>query len=208
MHIRVLTSILPLAAVGVLAPISYIRERIAARFEVLAVAASFLLVFGSSYVGLGFVAAAAEQIKTDASDEAASCTATASYTSLAGLPPGRIAAEIQYGPHILANTPHTVFAAPYHRNNHGNRLALDILAAGPAEAEALARAAEVRYIVLCPDKAPSRLAVRWPRGLAARLSSKEEFPWMKRIALAGTPFQVFEVTRAADAGPVKPPAAQ
>ncbi len=43
-------------------------------------------------------------------------------------------APIDLGPGILAATDHSVFAAPYHRNNDGNRAMLSLMLADPAAA--------------------------------------------------------------------------
>ena len=51
--------------------------------------------------------------------ERAACIDTASYASLARLPKGLIAADIDFGPFLLALTPHDVLAAPYHRLSGG-----------------------------------------------------------------------------------------
>ena len=43
------------------------------------------------------------------------CFKTASYAPLARLPVGFVVADVDYGPFLLALTPHAVLAAPYHR---------------------------------------------------------------------------------------------
>ena len=50
---------------------------------------------------------------------AAHCLKTASYAALAKLPPGLVVADVSYGPFLLALTPHSVLAAPYHRLSTG-----------------------------------------------------------------------------------------
>ena len=47
--------------------------------------------------------------------EAAACFQNESYAALARLPAGLVATDIDYGPFVLALTPHSVVAAPYHR---------------------------------------------------------------------------------------------
>ena len=59
----------------------------------------------------------------DAFDRPASkaCIATASYAPLAQLPPGIVATDVSYGPFLLALTPHSVLAGPYHHLSTGYR---------------------------------------------------------------------------------------
>jgi hypothetical protein len=75
---------------------------------------------------------------------------------LARLAPGRVLAPIDLGPRILLETGHSVVAAPYHRNNAGNRAAFGAYA-DPASARAIIRAWNVRYVVAC-DPAWARAA--------------------------------------------------
>jgi hypothetical protein len=78
---------------------------------------------------------------------------------LARLAPGRVLAPIDLGPRILLETGHAIVAAPYHRNNAGNRAAFAAYA-DPARARAIIRAWSVRYVVAC-DPA-------WPRATGLR----------------------------------------
>jgi hypothetical protein len=111
---------------------------------------------------------------------------------LAELPPARVVASFDMGSHILAHTPHSVFAAPYHRDNHGNRIAADAFLAPPEKAEAILRAAGAELVVWCPRaKPPSSLVTTAPNGLAAMLARGEAPAWLTRKPLAGTTLLVF-----------------
>ena len=59
------------------------------------------------------------------------CFATASYAPLRDLEPGLIAADVSFGPYLLALTPHSALAAPYHRLSSGIVTAHRLLAAPP-----------------------------------------------------------------------------
>jgi hypothetical protein len=78
------------------------------------------------------------------------CFLTGAYARLARLPPGLVVSETDLGPFILAATPDSTLAAPYHRFWPGVLAAHQILAAPPERAESLARAAHALYIVDCP----------------------------------------------------------
>ena len=64
------------------------------------------------------------------------CTQSASYAPLAQLPPGIVATDVSYGPFLLALTPHSVLAGPYHHLSKGIVAAHRSLAAPPEQARA------------------------------------------------------------------------
>jgi hypothetical protein len=76
------------------------------------------------------------------------------------LAPGLVAAPIDLGPRILLETRHSVLAAPYHRNNAGNRAAHALFAADPAAAGRAASALRVRYLLLCSAGRPAPAGAR------------------------------------------------
>ena len=79
------------------------------------------------------------------------CFKTDNYTQLARLPRGIIAADIDYGSFILALTPHSVLAAPYHRLSASIIAARDIFALPPVEAHRIVDRIGVAYIVTCGE---------------------------------------------------------
>lgn len=106
-------------------------------------------------------------------DQASTCRAFTSVAPLARLPQGRIVAPIDLGPGILAATGHSVFAAPYHRNNDGNLAMLRTMMASPEDARRILKDRKADYVVLCrgslellelTDMAPDGLAARLGRG--------------------------------------------
>ena len=105
---------------------------------------------------------------------AASCRTVSSVAPLAALARGRVVAPIDLGPAILAATEHSVFAAPYHRNNDGNLAMVQVMLAEPAIAQQILSDRRADYIVLCAggfDQIEfSKLA---PNGLAAHLGRGE-----------------------------------
>jgi len=103
-----------------------------------------------------------------------SCRTVSSVAPLAPLAPGRVMAPIDLGPAILAATEHSVFAAPYHRNNDGNLAMLHVMLAAPPLARQILSDRGVDYVVLCAGSLENvdfnKLA---PEGLAARLGRGE-----------------------------------
>ncbi len=59
------------------------------------------------------------------------CLRTENYAPLARLPAGLVAADIDFGPFLLALTPHSVLAAPYHRLSKGIIMAHQAFVASP-----------------------------------------------------------------------------
>jgi hypothetical protein len=84
--------------------------------------------------------------------ERAACTHNDAYAPLAHLPAGLVATDINYGPFLLALTPHAVVAAPYHRVV-GGMLTADAILRGPLdEARRAVDADRVSYVAICGQR--------------------------------------------------------
>jgi hypothetical protein len=114
------------------------------------------------------------------SDGPGTCSRAADYAALAQLPRGRVLAFIDAGPFVLMETPHSVFAAPYHRNVRGNAAMLDLFLGRPDNTRVAALG--VDYVAFCPG-APERhnYAAAAPDGLAAVLGRGETPDFLERI---------------------------
>jgi hypothetical protein len=125
------------------------------------------------------------------SDGPGTCRLGADYAPLARLPKGLVLAFIDAGPMILMETPHSVLAAPFHRNLKGNAAMFDIFLGRPEEAAARMAARGVDYVAFCPG-APERhnYAAAAPEGLAAALGRSEIPDALERIPLEGTGLMV------------------
>lgn len=153
---------------------------------------SFALVLPFSTVGWALVV----PTKTDRADwkEGTGCLTSSAYAPLAQLPPGIVAGPIDAGSHMLAFTQQSVLAAPYHRDNDGNRAMLEAMLAKPADARAILAAHHVTYVTTCAGlKETDVLAKRAPQGLAAALIADHIPEWLRPLPIQG-PFHVF-VTR-------------
>ena len=103
-------------------------------------------------------------------------------------------APIDAGASILLHTRQRVLAAPYHRNVAGNKEAIEILLADPAQAQARIKRAGVRFVAICPFAPDAKvLAAMAPRGLAARLIGDEAFDWLAPLHAQSAPLKIFEV---------------
>jgi hypothetical protein len=125
---------------------------------------------------------------------AAACRTAAAYQPLARLAPGLVFAPMDAGAHLLAHTPHSVLAAPYHRNNRGNRLVIDAWLASPEAAEPLVRGSGARWLMICPGEVQLDVtARRAPGGLAAQLLAGHAPGWLRPVQVHGTRFRVFNL---------------
>ena len=93
---------------------------------------------------------------------------------------------------MLIYTHHSVIAGPYHRNNHGDRLAYDAFMAPPAKALELLRGAGVRYMAICQGTHVGGIETIAADGLAAALAKGEAPDWARPIA-ANSPLRLFEI---------------
>jgi hypothetical protein len=131
------------------------------------------------------------------------CLEVPSYRLLAELPPGLVLADINLGSHLVALTPHSVLAAPYHRMDRGILQASAMLTAPNEAAEGWARAAGVRYVVNCPAQGPARtrrLGRVGPEALEDRVAPLQQqldadLPpeWVERLSPPGAVLDVYAV---------------
>lgn len=135
----------------------------------------------------------AQSISSEPARGAADCFARGALSSIAQKEPSLTLASIDVGAFVLLQTRHRVLSAPYHRNVAGNKEAIEIFLADPAAARARAKAAGVRFVVICRLAGDAqRLAARAPTGLAARLLRDEEIDWLASLNEAGSILRIFE----------------
>ena len=118
------------------------------------------------------------------------CFAAKGYRPLAALPPGEVVAPQDLGPFILAFTPHSVVAAPYHRMSREILEVHRLWNAAPAAAEGDLRAMHPDYLVDCP---PYPLAAG-PKSFAAALRHGVIPPWLVRLTPPKAQLQIYRVT--------------
>jgi lysylphosphatidylglycerol synthetase-like protein (DUF2156 family) len=143
---------------------------------------------------LGIAQAAGFNDHTDSDRRAHDvCLDNASYAALARLPAGVVAADLDYGPFLLALTPHKILAAPYHRLSAGIRATHEIFAAPPAAARGLLARFGVTYVALCGTRSPNDLAkAELDASFWGRLQAKDIPAWLEPVATDGA-FAVYRV---------------
>jgi hypothetical protein len=164
---------------------------LAVRFAALIVVTPTAMTLG--VLTLASAAAHLQLAQLNSSDQEI-CTTRANYAGLAALPAGRIAVnEIEWGPYLLAWTPHAVLAAPYHRLSPAILASHRIFASPPDQARQAARDAGVDYIVICGShgttsvSGPERAA-----SLSGRLEAGATPDWLMPVA-GVQPFAVYRV---------------
>jgi hypothetical protein len=121
---------------------------------------------------------------------------------LNALPKALLLGPIDSGGYLLADTHHAVIAGAYHRNNRGNRRAIEIFTGPIGEAEARLRASGARYLFICREQDEVvATANRAPHGLLAQLQRGNIPSWLRTVPVIGTVLQVYELTERENAEP-------
>ncbi len=125
------------------------------------------------------------------------CLRTANYAPLAQLPPGIVATDVSYGPFLLALTPHSVLAGPYHHLSRGIVAAHRSLSEPPELARAVLAENRVTYVMICGPRPPDGLAEpARSRSLWGRLRAGDVPGWLEPVGpAAGQVFAVYRVKR-------------
>lgn len=131
-------------------------------------------------------------------DEAATdttCFKSVSYTPFDSLKPGLVATNIDYGPFLLALTPHSVLAAPYHRLSTGIIAAHRIFASTPDEARHILARMHVDYLATCGTRGPGGARnARQQASLREQLHVGAVPDWLAREpVLPGQAFTIYRV---------------
>lgn len=117
------------------------------------------------------------------------CFDNAAYGELAGLPAGVVLADPDLGPFALANTPHSVLSAPYHRMTWGIFSAHQALAAAPGADEPAVRALGVTYVVDCSAQPVLEPA----QSLTARLHRGAAPAWLEPVSSPSAMLRIWRV---------------
>ena len=135
----------------------------------------------------------------DAFDRPASkaCVQSASYARLAQLPPGIVATDVSYGPFLLALTPHSVLAGPYHHLSKGIIAAHRSLASPPGQAREVLAEQRATYVMICGPRPPDGLAEpERSASLWGRLRAGAVPDWLEPVGnAAGQAFAVYRMKR-------------
>jgi hypothetical protein len=152
----------------------------------------------SSAMAIASAAGTPEGLDIDPPDRQA-CVRSDNYAPLGRLPVGLVVTNaVEWGSYVLAFTPHSVLAAPYH-----TRLGAAILAANaafglpPIQARSVVAATGADYLVTCGPQGPVGLTdEQTEASLWARLKAGEVPDWLQPMpGLDGHPLAVYHVLR-------------
>jgi hypothetical protein len=122
------------------------------------------------------------------------CLRSENYAGLAKLPPGLVATDIDYGPYVLALTPHSVMSAPYHRLVAPIIAAHQIFALPPEAALGVVVEAGADYLVTCGRHALGGIgAAERAASLWGRLAAGDVPDWLERVETGSSPLAIYRV---------------
>ena len=187
----------PLVAVAAVQVFARLRLRsLLGRFVAALLVTPTTVTFGA--ITLASAAGSTEGLDINPPERQA-CVRADNYAALARLPVGlMVMNELEWGPYLLAFTPHSVLAAPYHI-----RLDAAILTANaafslpPVLARQVLADAGVDYVVTCGTQGPVGIPAGQTAGsLWDRLKAGEVPDWLKPMpGLDGHPFAVYRLQR-------------
>lgn len=193
-QIRAFSSVLPLAGLAWVGGALALTQRGRARHALLGgpLALAVLLLLASPFAWA--LAAPESEVSSGGASgpSKAACLASDKIAALGALSPGLALTAIDLGPYLLERTRHSTLAGPYHRDNRGNRAALEIWA-GPAEGAAQSlRKLGVRYVFFCPGLIDDARDAP-PGSLAAALRDNAVPAGLRPQPLAAGPFTAYVI---------------
>jgi hypothetical protein len=169
------------------------------RFAAIVLTSQSFLLWASA--GLDSAFGAPKVLTETMHENAEACGKPDTVRDLDSLPPGLVAAHLDYAAAIAVLTPHRVLAAPYHRIANAVIANHEIFAAtNPAEAAALLKREHVDYIVICRGiDAPYASNPAWKNSLRLNLVGSHPPAYLTPVALANPNalLKVWKVDRAA-----------
>jgi hypothetical protein len=124
------------------------------------------------------------------------CFQIDSYAPLARLKTGNVATNIlDYAPHVLALTSHSVMAAPYHRLSDAILAEYRAFATSPADARRIFVEAHVDYVAICGSRGPVGVgAAELQAGLWGLLQTGKVPDWLALVPQSrGQAFTIYRV---------------
>jgi hypothetical protein len=124
----------------------------------------------------------------------APCLVPSAFAPLETIAPTRIMSPIDLGAHILLYTPHSVVAAPYHRNQRGVRDAYRFFNEPIDTARAILAERGIGLVVLCPAMPEVGGIAGQAEDSFAGLFARNALPdWLTDISQPASPLRVYAV---------------
>lgn len=146
-----------------------------------------------AYIAMLFPTAGSSMAAQDGGDRSA-CLMPQAFADLAALPPERLMTPIDLGSHMLLFTPHSVVAAPYHRNQQGVLDAFHFFNWPIDQARAILDARGISVIVTCPAMPEmSGLPDAAPDSFVKLVDIDKLPPWIRDVTPPGAVLRAYEV---------------
>lgn len=128
----------------------------------------------------------------------ARCPTLAALRPIAKLPPATIFTFVDIGPRLIAMTPHSAIAGPYHRNGRAILDVYHVFRGTPETARLVIEAHGARYLLICLNSPEATNHRRFaPKGLYAQLEKGIVPAWLTPVALpADSPYRMWRVAPA------------
>jgi hypothetical protein len=131
------------------------------------------------------------------------CLTNEAVAALNRAPPGVIVNPFVSGPAILLNTPHSVMAAPYHRDGGGITLMMNAMRADPEAARAMLVGSPADYVLVCaalPETSyyadhPLRAGADPNTTLSDQLGRGQAPAWLRSVDIGDTPLKLYRIVR-------------
>ncbi len=186
----------PLVAVAALSVLDRLKlDSLVARFVATMLVTPMTVTLGA--MSIATAAGTAEGVDINPPDRQA-CVRLQNYAALAQLPVGlMIADQLEWGPYLLAWTPHSVLAGPYHRMSAAILTAHQVFALPPEEARRVLSGTSADYLVRCGAQGPLGLSDAETAGsLWGHLRDGDVPDWLTLVGdPQGQPFWVYRVQR-------------
>ena len=168
--------------------------------KILGIAVAMALLMPPSWQAYGSLLEQDTELDPSTHAEAAlmpACTSRAAMVSLTERPTANIFSPINLGAPILTYTPHTIYAAPYHRNVGAIETVIDIYTGSADQARARLQALGADFLLHCPYLGEYKRYVRLaPAGFAnTMLAGEMSLPgWLDPVPLEGeTPLKLYRI---------------
>jgi hypothetical protein len=186
----------PMVAVAALALFERLRlQSLASRFVAIMLVTPMSVTLGA--IQIATAAGTTEGIDINPPDRQA-CVRMQNLAELARLPVGLlIPDQLEWGPYLLAFTPHSVLAGPYHRMAASILTAHRSFALPPEAARRVAEGTRADYLYMCGAQGPLGLSdAETDASLWGHLRRHDVPDWLEPVSVAdGQPFALYRIKR-------------
>jgi hypothetical protein len=125
----------------------------------------------------------------------ARCPSLPALRPIALLPKGNILTHVDLGPRLIAVTPHTAIAGPYHRNQADIIAVMRAFRGSAENARRTIVERKIDYVLICPNMSETTIyRADAPKGFYVQLVKGQTPTWLEPIELpTGSPYRMWRV---------------